>query len=110
MDHVKIKHSDRTNFLLQKQFIVSGNKGLSANTYILQLHRFVVSVERYEQNNKRFNNRSSSNHLLNVPFDDDHYYFMNDAHDADDAGRTWGTKYKIFCNVMNLYCNEYPKS
>lgn len=32
-----------------------------------------------EQHNKRFNNRSALYHLLNVPFDDDHYYFMNDA-------------------------------
>lgn len=88
MDHVKIKHSVRTNFHLQKQFIVSRNKGVSANAYILYLHRFVVSDKLYEQNNKRFNNRTSSYHLLNVPFDDDHYYFMNDADDADDAGRT----------------------
>lgn len=88
MDHVKIKHRVRTNLHQQKQFVVSRNKDASANARIVYLHRSVVSYELYEQNNKRFNNRSSSYHLLNVPFDDDHYYFMNDADDADDAVRT----------------------
>lgn len=40
---------------------------------------FVIVDEKNEQNNKSFNNRSALYHLLNVPFDDDHYYFMNDA-------------------------------
>lgn len=63
--------------------------------------------EKNEQNNKSFNNRSALYHLLNVPFEDDHYYFMNDA---------GGMKYGILqsdeydSTKYNIYKMWYQKS
>lgn len=66
---------------------------------ILTYDIVVMRSGKYEQNNKRFNNRSTPYHLLNVPFDDGNYYFMNYV------AVCWGVS-KAFCCDLRLECTD----